>query len=268
MRGRACDVRRVLLLVASAFADCSASTADLTLTLEDAEAAFASLDIVAFRAATDRANADVRCLTEVAPRPMVARLHRLQGLRWWADGDLARARASFSAALAIEPAFSFPEALVPAGHPVLAEFEASAALADSTVAVPAPAGAALWFDGRSQDARPEARATLAQLVADEGAVRASALLWPGEPLFPYAVEERRPKGPNLPLAVGAGVSLTASAVCLGLAAANYDTFHDPSTPAGELPGLQNTTNTLYVSGLGAGVLALGVGAGAVFAGNW
>lgn len=259
---------RVLLLVASALADCNATTADLTLTLEDAEAAFGRLDIVAFRAATDRANTDVKCLREVAPRPLAARLHRLEGLRWWADGDQARARASFASAHTIEPAYTFPEALVPPGHPVLAEYAASAELPGSTAPVPPPSGAALWFDGRAQAARPDAHATLAQLVADQGEVRASALLWPGEPLFPYEVAAPVKKGPNLPLAVGAGVSFAASAVCLGLAAANYDTFHDPSTPADELAGLQNTTNALYVSGLGAGVLALGAGAGAVITGHW
>lgn len=258
----------MLLLVASALADCSATTADLTLTVEDAESAFAQLDIVAFRAATDRANTDVKCLREVVPRPLAARLHRLEGLRWWADGDLARAHASFASAHAIEPATTFPEAMVPPGHPVLAEYAAATALPATTTPVPAPSGATLWFDGRAQDARPEAHATLAQLVADQGEVRASALLWPGEPLFPYEVEVPRPKGPNLPLAVGAGVGLAASAVCLGLAAASYDTFHDPSTPAGELAGLQATTNTLYVSGVGVGVLALGAGAGAVLAGRW
>ncbi|GDX80816.1 hypothetical protein LBMAG42_26270 [Deltaproteobacteria bacterium] len=258
----------MLLFVAAAFADCSATTADVQLTLEDAEAAFGRLDIVGFRAATDQANADVKCLREVAPRPLAARLHRLEGLRWWADGDLARAHASFAAARAIEPGFAFPEALVPPGHPVLAEYAASDPLTGGETRVPAPEAAVIWFDGRAADSRPDARATLAQLVATSGDVRASALLWPGEALFPYDVARPVKKGPNLPFSIAAGVTLAAGAVCYGLAAADYDTFHDPNTASADLPGLQNSTNALYFSSIGAGVLALGSGVGAVVAGHW
>ena len=258
----------MLLLVTLAYADCAATTADLLLTMEDAESAFGGLDITAFRAATDKANADVRCLREVVPRPLAARLHRLEGLRWWADADLPRARASFAAARSIEPGYTFPEAMVPAGHPVLVEYGASDPAAGGELPVPPPEKAALWFDGRAGDTRPEARATLTQLVADEGAVRASALLWPGEPMFPYEVARPVKKGPNLPLTVAAGIGVAASAVCLGLAATDFATFHDPATPAEDLPGLQKSTNALYVSGLGAGVLALGAGVGAIVTGHW
>jgi len=258
----------VLLLVATAWADCSATTADLQLTMEDAEAAFSALDIAAFRAATDKANTDVRCLREVAPRPMVARLHRLEGLRWWADSDFARAHASFAAARAIEPGYAFPEAMVPTGHPVLVVYQESDPAIGGENPVPAPDQAVLWFDGRTSLDRPVTRATLAQLVADQGDVRASALLWPGEPLFPYQAAIPVKKGPNLPLTIAAGASLAAGGVLLGLAAADYDTFHDPSTPAGDLPGLQASTNTLYFSALGAGALAVGTGVGAVVTGHW
>ncbi len=263
-----CDDQAVLILLARALADCATSSGDVQLTIEDAEAAFSGLDVVAFRAATARVNADVKCLRDIAPRPLAARLHRLEGLRYWLDGDAKRSHASFAAALSIEPGYTFPAALIPAGHPVLAEYQASASLSASTLSVPTPRAATFWFDGRLDAGRSTERATLAQLVATEGDVRASALLWPGEPLFPYDVAKPVRKGPNLPLTVGAGVSLAASAVFLGLAAANHDTFEDPATPTGQLTGLANTTNAYYFSGIGAGVLAVGAGAGAVIAGHW
>lgn len=276
-----------LLFLQAAFAGCPATTGDLVASVEAAEAAFGALDVAAFRAATNKVTAEANCLADSASRPVVARLHRIEGLRAFVDGDAARADQAFAAARAIEPAYVFPEALVPEGHPVRVRYTALTPQAGSTTALPSPTSGYLTLDARSSRDLPADRPTLLQVVGDDGAVRASAYLWPGDPPPVYAASAvatgapppptdpvppptttKARKGPNLPLAVAAGASLAVAGGTMGLAAGSHAAYYADDARPAELDGLRARTNGLYLTSVGTGVLGVGLGVGAVLAGRW
>ena len=76
------------------------------------------------------------------------------------------------------------------------------------------------------------------------------------------------KKPTIPLAIAAGGAAAASGILLGLAANSRAEFDDPATPLSDVEALAGTTNALGYSGIGAGVLALGLGAVAVVTVAW
>jgi hypothetical protein len=258
----------ILLSLASfALADCRVSSVDLARTVEQAELAFGSLDVDSFRTNTTRLDAEVKCLRDLASPALAARIHRLEGLRAWIDQDAERSRASFAAARAIEPEYQFPQAMVPVGHPVLNQYELSEPGARFS-ALAVPANARLFLDGTEAVQRADDRAALAQLLHDKGSIRASALLWPGEPMFPYDTKQEAAKGPNLPLSIVAAASLALGITTYALAADTHAQFENPNTDVAALPALQESTNTLFFTSVGAGAIALGTGIGAVVAGTW
>ncbi len=241
------------------------------------------MDSTGFKTATTDAEAEAACLTDTVPAGVVARLHRVLGLRAFVDGDEAGARTAFAAARAIEPDYVFPDAMVPADHPVRQLYNQAAGAFSATSVVPTPATGHLEFDGTAGARRPSERPTLALLVQPTGAVKSSAYLWPGDPIFSYAASTGAvastvtvpPKatsahhGPNLPLTIVAGVALAAGGVCYGLADASFNDFkgsqsHDYTT----LEAKRSKTNTLFFTSVGAGVVGLGTGVGAVLAGHW
>lgn len=284
----ACEgVHMWLLFLQAAFAACPATSGDLVASVEAAEAAFAALDVAAFRAATNKVTAEANCLADSASRPVVARLHRIEGLRAFVDGDTARADQAFAAARAIEPAYTFPEALVPEGHPVRVRYTALSPQPGGSTALPSPTSGYLTLDARSSRDRPADRPALLQVVGDDGGVRASAYLWPGDPppsydsaaavavapppVPPTATKDPTPrerKGPNLPLAVAAGASLAVAGGTMGLAAGSHAAYYAEDARPADLDGLRARTNGLYLTSVGTGVLGVGLGVGAVLAGRW
>ena len=276
-----------LLFLQAAFAACPATSGDLVASVEVAEAAFGALDVAAFRAATNKVTAEANCLADSASRPVVARLHRIEGLRAFVDGDTARADQAFAAARAIEPAYVFPEALVPDGHPVRVRYTALPPQPGGTTALPSPTSGYLTVDARTSRDRPADRPTLLQVVGDDGGVRTSTYLWPGDPLPAYpasavatgtsppptdtprqAPRTAERKGPNLPLAVAAGASLAVAGGTMGLAASSHAAYYADDARPAELEGLRARTNTFYLTSVGTGVLGVGLGVGAVLAGRW
>lgn len=275
-----------LLWIGSAWAVCPATSANLAESLEAAEAAFADMDTAAFLTATNRVTAEANCLAESTPRSVIARLHRVEGLRAFVDKDNDRAARAFAAGRSIEPAYTFPEQLVPAGHPVRTQYTTLNPDAGGSTAVPAPASGYLAFDGRTTTARPNGRPTLAQLVGDDGGVAQSRYLWPDDPMFDYlgvtstvaatdaatplgtTAAPSRKKGPNVGLAIAAGTTLAAGAASWLVAKNAHDEYYAADVDVTQLDALRARSNAFSWLAVGAGVAGVGLGVGAVVGGHW
>lgn len=244
-----------------------ASSARLVLVLEDAEAAFARLDLEGFQAATDEAATLVPCLEATLSREQAARYHRVQGLRAWLVRDLDRSRLAFLAARAIQPDWRFPVELVPEDHPTREAYMALPLEELVTAPVDVPDGARLVVDGRVSTLRPVNLPAVLQLQDELGGLRWSVYAGPGEALpdWPQDLAAGRDRHPwRIPLVAGSAGSAALSGVLVALAAGSAARYHDADTPVEALDGLRTRTNGLLVASAAAGGLALGAGVGAAW----
>ena len=271
-----------------------ATEAALVEHLAAAEAAFSDLDIEAFIAKSDAMRAAIPCLAEIPTPAVVARVHRLEGLRAFGERDVSAVRA-FAAARALAPDHVFAPEIVPPNSPILEDYLAMDLAAGDLEAMPEPLQGALYVDGRPTRDRPTAWPALIQLVDGEkpawstyldhdkplpaydlaptpapvpAPVPAPAPV-PEAPLGPSPVAGPVPAGPaardpwrrRAPLFIAAGTAATATGVMYGLAARARSVYFDPDTPDRDLAGLKAQTNGLAVASGVAGLAALGCGAG-------
>ncbi|MFH1464000.1 MAG: hypothetical protein ABIO70_06425 [Pseudomonadota bacterium] len=260
----------VLLLLGTAWAGCPAPVpvSELVISLELAEAAQADADLTGLHSSTDRAQQQLACLGEPVTRAMAARFQRTMGLRLLLDREMDQARRAFAAARFIEPGYRFPETLVPQGNPVHDEYQSFPVDNPALEVVPAPQRGHLAFDGREGLQRPASWPTVVQLFDEQGAVLASAWLWPGEPLPTYAprpeaeplVAPPAPHRPPLALLAGAGASAVASVTLLALSRHAAATWADPATHGQEdLDRLRGQANGLLLASGGAALFTAGLG---------
>ncbi len=242
-----------LLLAAGWACESPITTVELDQRLQAAETAFGDLDLEGFFDATVGLEADVRCLRDSVPRAMTAELHRVLGLREFAQQDEERAKLAFAAARHIQPAYVLPMTLVPDGNPLRYAFEAIPLTVLETARVEKPdRGGDLRFDGSSSDQRPLVWPTLTQSFDADGAISGSAYLWPEDP-FPWSPEQVDHGGRRL-LWAGVGAGLV-SGVLYGASRATYGRYVDSATTdPDELDALRSRTNGFTV---GAGVTAVG-----------
>lgn len=176
----------MLALVDNAAAACPAHSADIDAALDDAEASYTAMDLDGFGAAVTTATAEAACLSDRPPRSTIAHLHRVEGLHaYFAEKDPDSAAQAFAAARAIEPAYVFPESLVPHGHPVAETYGLLDSKAVKSEPIAEPAHGRLEVDGRASATRPSNRPALVQVVDEDGSVAASAYVWPGDALPRY-----------------------------------------------------------------------------------
>lgn len=249
------------------------TVASLQAAIQQAEGAYAQLDLPGFEGAVEGARAAVPCLEEVVPPSTVAALHRAEGLSAFVASDLDRSRRAFGAARRVQPSYRFPREMVPEDNPVLDAYAAFDVNTATTVTVASPASGTLRIDGQPTRERQADVPVLLQWLEVDGAVGLSAYLWPGDPLPAYPlpitqVEDDAPSTPKLRqrLLIGAGAGVLATG---GLYAANvavHQAYVDPQTPTPRLDGLRRTNNALVVaSGVSLG-LTLGAGGTALFVG--
>ena len=256
--------------------DCPAafSARDLVVVVTQGDAAFSALEDEQFAAARQQAGAMVPCLAEPLSPGQAALLHKLGALGAFVDRDDAGAVAAFRSLVLASPGYVLPESLAPPGHPLRTHF----AVAEGMVAVPdipmpAPVAGRVYVDGRPADAAPAGRPWVFQHIDEAGAVLDSALVAAGEgaPVFentglPVAAGVR--PGVHRPLALTAGAAALASGVLYLSARGTAARFWDPTTETSELEALRTRTNTLGWLSAGAGVVAVGTGAGAFIAGTF
>ncbi len=230
-----------LLLPAAALAcDAPVPLDDLVVTLDDAEQALSVVDIGGFKAATVRAQGQLRCLDEPLTRHAAAQLHRVEGLRAFGERD-PDASLSFAAARRIEPRYRFPTSLVPKGSPILESYHAG----DTDVPVdvaPLPERGFVNIDGRTTRERPVGLPSVLQRLDDDGGIVDTHYLLASQPLPTYPTRPE-PTGPDS----GTDVGPTGPPI-----------VPDPEPP--------RARRALLVAGIGAGA-ASGVLYGAALAGK-
>ena len=253
-----------------------AYSTDLLDAVDDAEDTFRSLDIAAFLEATGRLEALLPCLADPVPRQVAAQVHRYLGIRAYGERNLQDAEVRLMAGRALEPEYTFPDALMPQGHPVR-EFYAALEVDESLYAfAPPPASGYLQFDGQTSNQRPTDWATVVQRFDGTGKIVETVYLLPGQPLptypvqvgaypavFPLPEPEPDPGGPPTSLLVATGVTALSTGILYGLAGHAHGQFQDPDTPDARLDGLAGRANALSVASAITGTATLGFGVGIV-----
>ncbi len=250
-------------------ADCPSpvSEAELSTTLDRAEAAFADLDPAAFGAAMDDTSFQLPCIRQPATPGQAARLHRLTGLRWFIVGKEGEAFAAFRSAATLQPEYRFPETLVPPGHAAREVFERAWGNPGEVGYLPEPLEGSVLLDGTTASERPLERPVWFQLVRDDAVIDSSYVLpsdaWPSYPAKkppPSVSGKRNPVG----FAIAATGALVASGVMYGAALGSKSSFDDdhPDYTIDDLRAHRARTN-----GLAAGSAAT-AGAGIVLGVTW
>ncbi len=276
----------LLLSLALAAPVCPIPThaAELSAKVESAEQAYATFEVETFSLSLDEASLILPCIDDVVPADVAAHYLRVLGLRYFIERDPTRADQAFAAARALDPAYVFPDTLIPPGHSVRTHYTAIDLASVLSSVIAAPRTGAVLFDGslalvtEAGTQRP-GLPTIVQIQDAAGVVTATRYVLPGDPLpaydaVPMAIAAgtavRRPLSPKVPLLIGAGVAAIASGTLYALSASSRQEFNayreDDSIQ--ELTSLKNRTNTEFFGSIGAGVLFVGCGVGALVIGEW
>jgi hypothetical protein len=108
--------------IAAAQCESAVDAAKLSETLHTAEYSYGKLDVEGFKSAVDDATEQLPCLNQALGPQLAARYHRLRGLHLYVIRDKDSAALSFAAARDVDPAYEFPENLIPAGHAGMTPF--------------------------------------------------------------------------------------------------------------------------------------------------
>lgn len=256
----------VLLLagfVAAAACDKPRTSAEVDLALAAAEFSW-GVDEPGFQRAVAAAADALPCVEDPVTVAFAARCHRVLGLRAFLAGDDASASRAFAASIAADPAYTFPETMVPAENPLRALYEGARSLPTTTQEIPPPAGrSSVRIDGVATRARPTFRPTILQLVTPDGRA-ATAWLATDAPLPDYRL---RGQGLRAPLLVTAGTAAVASGVLLGLAWVASDDLEGASS-LDDAEAARDTVNALSIASAGVGAIAVGSAAGAFLFARW
>ena len=212
---------------------------ELQAQLERADSAYEALDVDGFVGALQEIGMTLPCLGEPVSPTLAAHYHRTQAMQLWSNGDEEAAIPLLLAARSLEPEFSFPEGRFPEGYPMVnayAEMEPSL----ETQNRPPRGNFLIYFDGSPTNARPKARSTLMQQVADNHVI-ATHLLHPDDPV-PYA----RPAIRRNRLLATSASTLILGVSSVGLALDRRARFYraDLATDGDQLVQLQRQTNGL------------------------
>ncbi|MEZ4322904.1 MAG: hypothetical protein R3F61_35895 [Myxococcota bacterium] len=194
----------ILLALQAALADCTAVEGTSALALMDSALLhYENIEIDAFLADAALTRTALECHTVPVSRAQAARLHRMFGMVAFLEHDSEAAQAWFLAARSIEPAYVFPETLVPRGNPLLQDYEARSVAELTPVPLPSIPDGRLQADGSATTWTPGIPA-IVQQFDDSGAVAVTRILGPGDPMPWQAVTEVRERRPaRLTVGVGA-----------------------------------------------------------------
>lgn len=280
----------VAILPATARAGCEQPTrsGDLIRALGEAQAAFATMDGGAFQAASDRAATALSCLGEPVTASVAAAWHRQTAFSAWLRDDVVATRASFRAALTLQPDWRLPEDVAPPNNP-LAKLYAEAATLGPGPAQPAwvDAGEGLLVDGSLASALPLERPAIVQVVSAEGVILLSTALLPEQapppeihlgtpppeleststlsagPASTPAVDPLQ-RGPGRALAAAAGGTLLLSGGMYLWSGISHARYVAPDlVPDDDLRALVRANHVQVWTAAGLAAVSLGLGVGAV-----
>ncbi|MBX2803132.1 MAG: hypothetical protein KTR31_35960 [Myxococcales bacterium] len=246
------------LLSASSWATCPSTTDDIRELVDASEVALIELDSNAFVAASDALHTSVACVAQPLSAPLIARLHRVQGLRAYVEGDAERATAAFSSARAAAPELELPATFVPEGHELTRLFLLQPVDFGGVLTWPQPDQGDLLVDGRSSLDVPVRRPSVLQLRLDDGHASTSLYHWPDTPPFQYPAERPRRRVRKGWLALS-GLTAAASGGLLLASVSTHRAYlaedHDPT----RLDRLRLLTNATTAGAYGAGATGLTLG---------
>lgn len=243
-----------------AWATCAAPVPleSLQATLSAQEAAFATLDFPAFDVNFKKLEEELPCVDHRLSSGDAARVHRMYGVAFFTQDRNGEAARSFAAARVLDPAWSFPES-VGEGTPLRGVWEQS--LNEALGGTEDIGLRGLWIvDGIHSNRRPTGWPAVIQ-EERQGKIYTTDYLLPGEAV-------KQPGGPPIPpyarpLGIAAGGALLATVGLMAGAALTHQDFSNNAHTSDELYDLQDRTNALGGAGVGMGVLAVGLGVGAV-----
>jgi hypothetical protein len=232
--------------------------------LKTAQHAFGELDIDSFSFAMEEVSLMLPCLGAVPEPGLAAQVHRMVGVKLYADGRVGPARSSLLAGKALQPDYVFPDDLFPEGYALLDEWQELSATQTAVKRAPVPRGATVYFDGAQTRDRPIDRATLFQRMDAEGVMRNSVYLQPTDVLPSYAAIPRQ-RNRILMATAAAGVG---AAVSYGLAMTARNAFFEEGGKRGrkDLNDLRTQANRGFVSAGVFSTLAISGGIVAVVIG--
>jgi hypothetical protein len=266
------------VLVPIASAACSPSTATaLSARVDEAMGAMEQLDQGAFHSAETALLTDLECLTETVPRSLAAGIHRVVGIGEYLDHNTDGAERAFAAARTIEPAWHFPSAIAPAGHPLLTAWEARPVGALASTPLPSPETGDVLLDGRSARTRATDLPAIFQRGGEDGSITQTTYLAPTDPVpaYPVAVvvsatttTPLKARHTSVPIAAIAGASAAAAIGTYAVAGVYAGDYRSNDHTGPELDALRSKANSLSVTAAGIGGVALGLGVTAVLVGRW
>lgn len=260
----------VLLLLAQVRAACPEpqDTQHLLNAMASAEASFASMNSVAF----DDSVAEMRRVLPCVNAPLsaldVAEVHQIEAYDAFLRRSNDEVLRHFAAMQHSAPAAVLPSSVAPEGHPLRALWTgATLMLPPETELLPPPRDAALRIDGVGTRERPTALPSVVQLIDEDGSVRWTLLVDPGQALPIYEREllpdPEKPRGKPVGALLGAAGSVMVAGALWGFAEASERSFQDENTPYQDLGALRKQTNGLLLGSAAAGATALGLGVYAV-----
>ncbi len=260
-----------------------------------AETAFGATKVDEFQAAIAEIDALIPCLMEPVDPELAAFVHRMRGLGAFIERDQDRAREAFAAARSLQPDYSWPETLIPWGHPLLGLYSSLEIEEAEFETVKTPSVGWVYLDGRPSEPRPLEWPAILQVSDGDGAIQLSAYLWPDQPMPDYGLDEPVALAPEpvpttveepvIPSSVAAtsttvrtgprgwmlataGGAVVASGVLYAMAARSSDQYWDPTTPYDDLDAARGRTNGLVLASAGAAGVAVGTGVAAFLHLQW
>lgn len=190
-------------------APCSITPTQLSERVDLAEQAYGLLDVEKFSESMQEASLMLPCMSAVVPPGLAAHYLRILGVQYFLGHANERADQVFSAARSIDPAYVFPESLVPVDHPLRAHYAAVALSSLHAAPVPKPLDSTLYFNGAAATERPGWPA-IVQVVDASAAVKSTAILFreDGLPAYDLAPESSGRSGLRTTSAAGSSSHTT------------------------------------------------------------
>lgn len=248
-----------LLVGTTAHAECTETFDVLALqaALEDARAAYTSMDLSGFETAVDWTELRLGCQRSVLEPRTIAEFHRMQGYAAFVRGEREQAIRNFRALRSTVPSAGIPASDAPASHPLRLAFDDAASLADPMLILPDPTLGSFRVDGYPSSSIPTRRPYVWQHVDDAGLVMRTRHLPMGgmpDPVPPLATERR---SKSVLWWIGSAASVVGGGVLLG--SAYWGTRYYPYLPPWERSGYYTKALSWRYFG-GVGLITLG-GAG-------
>ena len=230
--------------------------------LRSQEISFESLELDSFQVSFSQMQGQLSCVNERISTADAARIHRMTGIALFTEKKNDQAARAFAAARLLDPAWTFP-ASIPEGIALRKVWEGS--LAEQKTDVVAIGLPGNWVvDGVVSTRRPSGWPALLQ-EERRGAIYSTQYLPPGQ----QPAQATPPRSPaTTPLAIAAGATALGGITTLVIAGINHGSFDNERHTAGELAELQTRTNSFGGTGVGLGLLAVGLGVGCVLTVDW